>query len=1120
MRNLLRTLSVLAGLLLLLPVMSVAQQSGAVFGGLNGTVVDSSSAVVTGATVTITGPQGSRTMVTDNMGHYAFTDLVPGYYEVKVDKSGFKTVKSLHNEVVVGVSSLLNVTLTIGSAQETVEVSASAVSIDTQSTAVDTNLTSAFYNNVPLPRAVSAIFYAAPGVAGGQVAGVANQVGPGTSNPSIGGSSGLENLYVVDGVTVTDQAYGSLGTFNSQHGSLGTGINLAFIQEVDVKSYGFAPQYGKAQGGIVQIVTKSGSDTFHGALGAYMNPGAWYAARKEFYQYGYIQTKPSGTLSSPHYDLAAELGGYIPGFKDKIFFFGAFNPSLDQNINIANPFFTYSGAPASGPPVVTHGPWPYDTTTLSWAGKLTFNPMQKLQLEIASFGDPSKHNVVPSTLSTSNIVSSESSYQWGSRDSLARLSYTITPSWVADVSYTYNYDHFVETPALQNYQILDQSAELLPSPGGQVNTGFGAFVGSREGTYSLLANTQKTFHFLGEHTVAVGYSYDHTKFLYTPERSGALFTLPDKNAAGTTLTSLFSNIRAPAGSMSNAIFTVTGTNANNLSDATCSQCPVWNGMRVYASIYRGTYVGLYVNSIERYHAAYGEDTWALNRFMTIDGGLRWEQERVAGSVLSYVFGGNWSPRLGLNIDPFGDRKGKIFINYGLNVWAMPLDAANRQLGNEQDDTAYVFAPTIQNGALVVVPDDAHNLNGMPKYTDTSDAVHTFGSPNFSSSTGEGIIPGTKSEYESEYVVGFEREIKNGFVAKARYVQRNLDRVIEDIGSQSPEGSTIGGNYTGGIANPSSKTDIAVNDQELTYTQAQFNTAEAVPMSQPGGLTKSNYLPVVPGCTAGNDTYFAAGGIFVDGNNTPLGGACFLNLATMDNGPGDGKADGFINPERKYQALELELDKRYSNHWLAAVNFRFGNLWGNYEGAYRNDNGQSDPGISSLFDFTAGQLNLLGDQFRPGYLSTDRRIVSNMFLSYTVDRSSPVIHDLKGLTTGIALRGQTGVPLSFLGDHPAYLNQGEVPLGGRGAAGRTPATLQLDLKGEYSLPIHERTVLKLALDALNVTDSQPITGKVEYTQQPANVVPVVGATPLLNKDYGRPTGFQGPFYARATIRLEF
>ena len=79
---------------------------------------------------------------------------------------------------------------------------------------------------------------------------------------------------------------------------------------------------------------------------------------------------------------------------------------------------------------------------------------------------------------------------------------------------------------------------------------------------------------------------------------------------------------------------------------------------------------------------------------------------------------------------------------------------------------------------------------------------------------------------------------------------------------------------------------------------------------------------------------------------------------------------------------------------------------------------------------------------------------------------------------------------------------------------------MDLKGEYALPLHDTKVLKLALDAFNVTNSQFITGKVQYTQQPAAGYPVVGAAPQANVDYGRPTSFQGPFYARATIRFEF
>ncbi len=65
-----------------------------------------------------------------------------------------------------------------------------------------------------------------------------------------------------------------------------------------------------------------------------------------------------------------------------------------------------------------------------------------------------------------------------------------------------------------------------------------------------------------------------------------------------------------------------------------------------------------------------------------------------------------------------------------------------------------------------------------------------------------------------------------------------------------------------------------------------------------------------------------------------------------------------------------------------------------------------------------------------------------------------------------------------------------------------------MKGEYALHIHEGQVLKLGLDAINVTNSQPVTGKVQYTQQPANGIPVVGNTPNLNKDYGTPNRLPG------------
>src|SRR5215472_12606842 len=368
-------------ILLLVSFTVSAQQQGSITGGLNGEITDSTGAILPGATVTLAGPQGTKVLTTDNLGRFSATGLTPGFYDVTVEKSGFKKVQSKHNEVVVNSSSTLNLTLQTGSVSETVEVSSSAVAIDTQNTAITTNLTDQFYNSVPMPRNVSAIFYAAPGVAQGQVAGSANQIGPGASNPSIGGASALENLYVVDGVTITDQAFGSIGTYNRYKGSLGTGINLAFIKEVDVKTTAFEPQYGKATGGIVQIVTKSGSNNFHGAIGAYFQPSQFFAPRYQYYQFGYLQAAPRLILSEPQYDLAAELGGYI--LKDKLFFFGAFDPALTQSIRLANPASTVT---------YSHGPYDLNTTGLSWAGKLTYKLGAVTTFEASTFADPSKRN--------------------------------------------------------------------------------------------------------------------------------------------------------------------------------------------------------------------------------------------------------------------------------------------------------------------------------------------------------------------------------------------------------------------------------------------------------------------------------------------------------------------------------------------------------------------------------------------------------------------------------------------------------------------------------------------------------------------------------------------------------
>src|SRR5260370_4395267 len=99
--------------------------------------------------------------------------------------------------------------------------------------------------------------------------------------------------------------------------------------------------------------------------------------------------------------------------------------------------------------------------------------------------------------------------------------------------------------------------------------------------------------------------------------------------------------------------------------------------------------------------------------------------------------------------------------------------------------------------------------------------------------------------------------------------------------------------------------------------------------------------------------------------------------------GDGKPDTYKDPKREYEAVEFEVNKSFSHNWALSVNYRVAQLKGNYEGAFRNDNGQADPGISSLFDFTEGQLGLLAGQQSIGALNADRKHTFNAHSTYVV-----------------------------------------------------------------------------------------------------------------------------------------
>ena len=134
-------------------------------GTISGRIVDAQGLAVPGATVTVTGPQGARTIVSDAEGRFNAPLLTPGQYSVRAELSGFRPVEQREITVSLGQTVDLNLQMQVGGLTETVEVQASAPIVDTRSTTTGAILNSEMFERVPVGRRVTDTLYLAPGVA-------------------------------------------------------------------------------------------------------------------------------------------------------------------------------------------------------------------------------------------------------------------------------------------------------------------------------------------------------------------------------------------------------------------------------------------------------------------------------------------------------------------------------------------------------------------------------------------------------------------------------------------------------------------------------------------------------------------------------------------------------------------------------------------------------------------------------------------------------------------------------------------------------------------------------------------------------------------------------------------
>ena len=312
-----------------------------------------------------------------------------------------------------------------------------------------------------------------------------------------------------------------------------------------------------------------------------------------------------------------------------------------------------------------------------------------------------------------------------------------------------------------------------------------------------------------------------------------------------------------------------------------------------------------------------------------------------GDRLNYTFTGNWSPRLGATVDPFGKGKTKIYYNFGRFHEFIPLDLAERSLSAESGFIGARYAPeyVLVGGVRRALINQYGTVNPVVSSANLLSRA-TGGFPNTGITISlqdphNPILPGTKLGYAQEHLFGFEHQLPGNMVVSIRYIDRRLKRIVEDAAVVPPEGAAFFG-QTYFIGNVNASLDAAVNPIGVKFT----------PTFDSGGNV--NNVPVRCRSVATDPT----SGDFV---NSDLG-ICFQPLGANGQPAGDsgadGVPDGFPDPVHNYRAVEIELNKRFSNNWQLLANWRIAKLDGNFEGHFRNDNGQTDPAISSLFDFTA------------------------------------------------------------------------------------------------------------------------------------------------------------------------
>jgi hypothetical protein len=310
-------------LMMALPMTAAAQTDS---GRISGTVLDQTSAFVPGATVIVKNARTgeSRTVTTDDNGHFLVTPLKPSTYTITVQKAGFAVIEYTDMPVAVGQELALDFAFKSAAAQESVTVIGTSPVLDLSSAKIGANVSEREVQGLPVNgRQMSQLMLQAPG---------SQNAGTGTwGDIRFSGRAVEQNVIKYDGVEASGIIDSAPGVANGENASLfKLQASLENVQEFRVESSGYPAEFGTGTGGQVSVITKSGSNDMHGSIFEYLRND-----RLDSANYFDSQRNPDGSViaaagSAPTVPKSPlqqnQFGGSVGGpiAKNRAFFFGSY----------------------------------------------------------------------------------------------------------------------------------------------------------------------------------------------------------------------------------------------------------------------------------------------------------------------------------------------------------------------------------------------------------------------------------------------------------------------------------------------------------------------------------------------------------------------------------------------------------------------------------------------------------------------------------------------------------------------------------------------------------------------------------------------------------------------------